>query len=218
MSDAPFEAAVMLSMKPVPLVGLALIVGAASCSDAVGPSHPTTLQAAHQLWRAQGLHTYAFTVQRSCFCGNVHPLYVLVLSDTVAGVLDLETAAPVDRQLGETVEDLFTFIQNAIDQRAQRIDANYDAAKGFPTEIDFDGSATIADDEISYRVSDVHPVAPPAGDQRLDRNDQPERPVVLGERPHGSVAGIPSAAVEIPTQMLDRRAADIRLDEAPGGA
>jgi hypothetical protein len=150
-------------MNPLRFAGLALIVAAASCSDAVGPGRPTTdLQAAHQLWRAQDLHTYAFTLQRTCFCGNVHRLYVLVLSDTVAGVLDLETATTVDRQLGETVEDLFTFIQGAIDARAQRIDAKYDAAKGFPTEIDYDGAAMIADDEISYHVSDVHPITPPA--------------------------------------------------------
>jgi hypothetical protein len=56
---------------------------------------------------------------------------------------------------------LFTFIQNAIDGHAQMIRAEYDAAKGFPTEIDYDGAAQIADDEISFRVSDVHPVTPP---------------------------------------------------------
>jgi Family of unknown function (DUF6174) len=132
-----------------------------SCSDAVGPTRETTdLEAARQLWRAQNLHTYAFTLQRSCFCGNVHPLYVLVLRDTVAGVLDLETTQPVDRQLGQTVEDLFTFIQNAIDRPARLIRATYDPAKGFPTEIDYDGAAQIADDEIFYHIADAHPVFP----------------------------------------------------------
>jgi len=46
--------------------------------------------------------------------------------------------------------------------QAERIDAKYDAAKGFPTGIDYDGAATIADDEIFYHVSDVHPISPPA--------------------------------------------------------
>jgi hypothetical protein len=149
-------------MDPIRLAGLALLTVAMSCSDATGPVHqPTDLEAARQLWRAQNLHTYAFTVQRSCFCANVHPLYVLVLSDTVAGVLDLQTGATADRQLGETVEDLFTFVQTAIDSHTQMIRAEYDAAKGFPTEIDYDGEAQIADDEISFRVSDVHLVTPP---------------------------------------------------------
>jgi hypothetical protein len=150
-------------MNPIRLAGLALLVVAMSCSDATGPLHQRAdLEAAHRRWRAQNLHTYAFTLQRSCFCGNVHPLYVLVLSDTVAGVLDLETGTMLDRNSGETVEDLFTFVQNAIDRGAQLIRTKYDGAKGFPTEIDYDGAAQIADDEISYRVSDVHTVPPPA--------------------------------------------------------
>ena len=148
-------------MKITHLVVSALLVVAASCSDATGPTLETNdLEAARQRWRAQDLHTYAFTLQRSCFCGNIDPLYVIVLSDTVAGVIDLRTAKPLDRQLGETIEGLFTFVQTAIDRPAQLIRAKYDSAKGFPSEIDYDGSGQIADDEISYRVTDVHPIFP----------------------------------------------------------
>jgi len=149
-------------MNSLRLAGLGLLVGALSCSDSLGPRHQVAdLQAARLRWRAQNLHTYAFTLQRSCFCVNVHPLYVFVLSDTVAGVLDLETVETVDRRLGETVDGLFAFIENAITRRVRLIRADYDGTKGFPTEIDFDGAAQIADDEIFYKVSDVHPVSPP---------------------------------------------------------
>ena len=144
------------------LAGTVLLVAAASCSDATGPRQDITqLQAAQQRWRAQKLHTYAFTLQRSCFCGNVDPLYVVVLNDSVGGVLDLQGGAAVDTGLGMTVDDLFTFVQNAIDHHAQLIRAEYDGAKGFPTQIDYDGAAAIADDEITYRVTDVHPISPP---------------------------------------------------------
>jgi uncharacterized protein DUF6174 len=164
VSDARAGPPVMPHMNPIRLAGLALLVVAISCSDAVGPGRRVTaLEAAHQRWLAQNLHTYAFTIQRSCFCANTHPLYVLVLSDTVAGVFDFETGEAVDRQLGETVEGLFAFIQNATDRRARLIRAEYDNAKGFPTEIDYDGAAQIADDEIFYRVSDVHLVSPITG-------------------------------------------------------
>ena len=146
-----------LRLAAVTLLGLAI-----SCSDATGPGqHVTDLEAARQQWRAQNLHTYAFTLQRSCFCVNTRPLFVVVLSDTVAGVVDFQTGQSLDRQFGETVDGLFTFIQNAIDQRAQKIQATYDPAKGFPTEIDYDGAAQIADDEIFFRISDVHPITPP---------------------------------------------------------
>ena len=147
-------------MKPLRLAALSLLVVMMSCSDSVAPQPQTTdLEAAHQLWRAQNLHTYAFTLQRSCFCGNVHPLYVPVVNDTAVGAFDLETGTWVDRQLGETIEDLFTFVQSAIDRPAKLIRVDYDTAMGFPREIDYDGAAQIADDEIFYRVSDVHPIA-----------------------------------------------------------
>jgi hypothetical protein len=144
------------------LAASALLVVAASCGDALGPGRHTNpdLEAARRLWRAQDLHTYAFTLQRSCFCANVDPLYVAVLSDTVALALDLKTGEYVDRRLGMTVDDLFAFIQTAIDRPAQLIRANYDGARGFPTEIDYDGAAQIADDEVFYRITDVHPIPP----------------------------------------------------------
>jgi len=85
-----------------------------------------------------------------------------VQSDTVAAVLDFVTFEGVDRSLGETVDGLFTFIQNAIDRPAELIRAEYDATKGFPTTIDYDGAAQIADDEIFFRISDVHPISPQA--------------------------------------------------------
>jgi hypothetical protein len=149
-------------MKIARLVTYALLVAAVSCSDAIGPIPQTNdLETARQRWRAQDLHTYAFTLQRSCFCGNTGPLYVLVLSDTVAGVIDLGTAQAVDRRLGHTIDGLFTFIQTAIERPARLISAQYDSAKGFPIEIDYDGAAEIADDEIFYRITDVHPISPP---------------------------------------------------------
>jgi hypothetical protein len=151
-------------MNGLRLAALASLVAAISCSDATGP-RPTRevadLTAARQRWQSQNLHTYAFILQRSCFCVNVHPLFVVVLSDTVAAVLDFETFEGVDPRLGETVDGLFTFIQNAIDRPAKLIRAEYDAVKGFPTTIDYDGAAQIADDEIFFRISDVHPISPP---------------------------------------------------------
>ena len=149
-------------MNPLRLAGVTLLVFAISCGDAMGPGqHVTDLEAARQRWRAQDLHTYAFTMQRSCFCVNTRPLFVVVLSDTVAGVVDLQTGQSLDRQLGETVDGLFTFIQNAIARPAQKIQVTYDPTKGFPTEIDYDGAAQIADDEIFFRISDVHPITTP---------------------------------------------------------
>jgi hypothetical protein len=148
-------------MKPLRLAATALLFAAISCGDATGPTHSTAdLDAARQRWHARNLHTYAFELQRSCFCANTHRLFVAVVDDAVTGVLDLDTGEWVDAQLGETVDELFTFIQNATDRHASLMRAEYDPEQGFPTAIDYDGAAQIADDEVSYRVSNVHPITP----------------------------------------------------------
>jgi len=149
-------------MRSLRYVSLALLALAMSCSDALGPDQRRMkeLETAQRRWQARNLHTYAFTLQRSCFCLSVDPLYVIVLDDRVGGVLDLNTGEFVDVKFGETIDDLFTFIHTSIDHGAHVIRAEYDAAIGFPTQIEYDGAAMVADDEISFRISDVHPITP----------------------------------------------------------
>ena len=151
----------MLNMNRMRIAARALLVLSMSCRDALSPEQrrASELESAHRRWQAQNLHSYAYTIQSSCFCANVDPLYIVVVSDTVAGVFDLKTGTFLEPKWGSTVDVLFTFIQNAIDHHAYLIRAEYDAAKGFPTTIDYDGSAEFVDDEISIRVSDVHPIA-----------------------------------------------------------
>jgi len=149
-------------MRLTKLARLALLAFAVSCSDALSPDgrQIRDFENAHRRWQARDLHTYAFTLQRSCFCVNVNPLYVVVLNDRVGGVFDLNAGHYVDVQLGETIDDLFTFIQSAIAHHASVIRAEYDPVSGFPTQVDYDGSSMAADDELSLRVSDVHPITP----------------------------------------------------------
>lgn len=149
-------------MRPTRFAGLALLALAMSCGDAFSPGwrQISDLETAHKRWKARNFHTYAFTLQRSCFCVSIDPLYIVVLNDRVGGVFDLRTGSFVDVQFGETIEDLFILIQNAIDHRVHVIRAEYDAVNGFPTQIDYDGSAMAADDELSVRISDVHPITP----------------------------------------------------------
>jgi len=148
-------------MRHTRLAVLALAVAAISCTDATAPRpRLADLQAARLRWRAQNLHTYAVVIQHSCFCGYVNPLYTFVLNDTVAGVMDLQTGASLDPKFSESVDDLFDFIEGAINRQAAVIRAEFDPERGFPTTIEYDGAAGIADDEIFYRITDVHPVTP----------------------------------------------------------
>jgi hypothetical protein len=55
----------------------------------------------------------------------------------------------------ETVDALFAFIDRAIAGHAATIDVTYDPLLGYPTQIVYDGSVNIADDELTVTISDV---------------------------------------------------------------
>jgi hypothetical protein len=131
----------------------ALFVFAAGCGDVLSPG--SELGVARQRWKAQNLHSYSFTLQRSCFCPSVQPLRVTVVGDSVVSVIDPATNKPVDLRSGETIDGLFRFIENAIARKAAVLEVQYDAVAGFPTRINYDGSFRVADDELTYTASNV---------------------------------------------------------------
>lgn len=142
-------------MRRLLLIGLALTL--AACSDALGPNGASTvnLASAKARWLSHGLTDYQITMTQSCFCANVHPLRLTILSDTVRTATDLVTGQAIDPRLGMTVPQLFDFVATGIAKPAAKLDVGYDAVYGFPYEIDYDFSVQVADDEGSISVRDL---------------------------------------------------------------
>ena len=142
-------------MRRLLTIGLALTLSA--CSDALGPNGGSTvnLASAKARWLSHGLTDYQITVTQSCFCANIHPLRLTVLSDTVRTATDLVTGQSVDPRLAMGVTQLFDFIANGIAKPAAKLDVGYDAVYGFPYEIDYDLSEQVADDEGAITVRDL---------------------------------------------------------------
>jgi hypothetical protein len=137
------------------LAGLALLA-ATSCSDSVVPGQKITdLGTARARWGARGFRDYSFTFSAACFCANVHPIRAIVVHDSVTTAVDLVTNQPVDPRFVSTIDRLFTFIEQGIAKPAAVLDVTYDAQLGYPITIRYDGSANIADDEVTYTVRDV---------------------------------------------------------------
>jgi hypothetical protein len=131
---------------------------ASGSSDIFGPgSKLTSLDSARERWRQAGLHDYSFTFQAICFCAYTQPLRVLVMSDSVYAVTDPQTNQPVPRGVAKTVDGLFDFVDRAIHDKAHQIEATYDGGRGYPTRIDYDGSQNVADDELTYLISNLLP-------------------------------------------------------------
>jgi hypothetical protein len=136
---------------------LVLTAGASSAmaQAPVGPVDPgiadgtaqQQLDAAKQRWQAANVSDYHYTVQRQCFCvpSFVGPVTIVVRDD-------LPQATPAGFEDVATVSRLHAIVQQAIDDRVERLGVVY-GARGVPASIAIDRSSMIADDEITYRVS-----------------------------------------------------------------
>lgn len=57
------------------------------------------------------------------------------------------------------MERLFDEIARAIDQHAAALAVSYDPVRGYPVTIDIDRDFRIADEEVSYRASELAPLS-----------------------------------------------------------
>ena len=55
----------------------------------------------------------------------------------------------------KTVDQLFEIIEDAT-SRAEMLEVSYDQEKGYPNTINIDYSSDIADEEVSFRLSDLY--------------------------------------------------------------
>jgi hypothetical protein len=147
-------------MRVRSLSSFALLIAVAACSDVVAPADDRSeLGTNRQKWRSSGLTNYSMTMTKLCFCGDVGPFNVIVLNDSAVSATRLADGRAADPRFLPTINKLFDFIEAAIAERAIRIDVVYDASRGFPREVVYDRSLNIADEEVTYTVSNVAALA-----------------------------------------------------------
>jgi predicted small secreted protein len=144
---------------------LAGAVFVAGCSNDVAGPGPDRLDldAARARWQSQGYRNYSVRMTRLCFCIDVGPFDVTVVGDSVISVKRTADNRVVDYAFVPTVTELFSFIERAINERAATIRVTYDAQLGYPREIVYDGSIQLADEEITYTLTNVTPIVVGAG-------------------------------------------------------
>ena len=133
----------------------AAILGA--CADVTGP---TSLEAAHEKWLSRGPASYAFIIERACFCPQegVGPVLVTVQNRAIESREYTTTGAPVPpayADLFPAVDGLFEFIEAVRLQNPDRLEVSYDSTLGYPVRITIDFRYGVADDELFYTVSDL---------------------------------------------------------------
>lgn len=142
----------LLVLLPVAVAGSCSVLG---LDDYEGERD--RLDAARAVWQAQGPTSYVFVLQRSCFCGGgTQPARVTVEDGQRVSVTVVDTGEPVPAEFEQyylTVDELFDFVEDAIDRKAHRITVEYDRDVGYPVSIFIDYQENAIDEEMGFEAS-----------------------------------------------------------------
>lgn len=110
-------------------------------------------------WSKLGISDYEFTLRVNCFCTleTVGPHKIVVKKNSILTV----NGVPYDPNIHfsvKTIEQLFTYIQKTLAEKPVQKTLAFDAQYFFPTNIYFDMSEMIADEEMGYIVTDFKPL------------------------------------------------------------
>jgi len=109
---------------------------------------------ARERWASTGIEEYRFEYSRACEClaSQVGPFVVTVSGGEVEDVESLAGAPLPDDYVAFTVAGLFERIGDAFEQGADRVDVAYDAALGFPIDVEIDYDRGVVDEELLVEV------------------------------------------------------------------
>ncbi|HMN10496.1 MAG TPA: DUF6174 domain-containing protein [Gemmatimonadaceae bacterium] len=157
--SSPVRRSLVRVFTPLLLVTLALASSACTVITGIDDDwdlEQRDLDRARRTWSANFIDDYEYVVRRDCFCtlGGVAVRIVVQNHQVISREID-GSFTPVPSSLAylyPTVDGLFAIIQDALDRRADRVDASYDRAYGFPTDFYIDYNRRIADDEEGYTL------------------------------------------------------------------
>ncbi|MEM7231489.1 MAG: DUF6174 domain-containing protein, partial [Planctomycetota bacterium] len=140
-------------------LSLAFVLG--SCDDSNPPAGGSEgrLEVQLEKWNGDGPLDYQFRFERICFClaSDTRPVILEVRDGEIISATDAESGDELNPESDAflTVDDLFIEVREAMDRSADSLDVRYDSEFGFPASVDIDFDRRIADEEVSYRASDL---------------------------------------------------------------
>ena len=116
------------------------------------------VQLNEQKWKKHGITHYMFTSQISCFCQTDYtlPKAIVVKNNEIQSVNGFDYA-DLEYETHMTIDEFFDYIENRQNQNPVIESLEFDSVYGFPSYIYFDISKMIADDEISYTITNFIP-------------------------------------------------------------
>jgi len=107
------------------------------------------------LWNEKKVVNYSFSFKRVCFCPleYVGPHQVVVQNGKVVTVNGAPYNAAERYGMIPTIAELFQIIKTNVDKNPYQKTLNFNSNYGYPTNVFFDFSQQMADDEIGYEVT-----------------------------------------------------------------
>ncbi|HPQ97224.1 MAG TPA: DUF6174 domain-containing protein, partial [Thiolinea sp.] len=102
----------------------------------------------------------SYTTRQSCFCPQeiTQPLNVTEVNGEIVSVTDSSGRPVADYVRGSvlSIGQRFEQLQNAYLNGAETVNASYDPTLGFPVSVYIDQSSMVADEEVSYSISNLN--------------------------------------------------------------
>lgn len=141
---------------PGALVLLSLAWGCADAGPDVGGLADEVAEH-RRMWESSRPATYAFELERLCFCGTEArgPVRLTVEGDVVVTRVYSDSGTEVPEEYAEifpTVDGLFDILDDALRRGAEQVDVTWDATSGAPTYFFIDYSRNVADEEVGYHI------------------------------------------------------------------
>jgi hypothetical protein len=136
-------------------------VKAINSTSSSNSANLNTLNTNEAKWKAATTNgNYDYTVQFGGFTAPEYrrPIAVSVNNGQVSNMTYADTgeAVAADRQASvPSMQDLFQELRDAYKNNAAQVNVTYDPTYGYPSSLYIDRSAMIADEEVSYSVSNV---------------------------------------------------------------
>lgn len=174
------------------LIALLVILLFSGCNGSNDESAlEAEFNAAKAKWDQQNVSNYQITTQRSCFCIPRDEVVNIVEQNQLRNAFYVGSGQNLTSEElvnQKTIDEYFELIKQAINDRVFSLFVSYDATLGYPIQISIDFNQALADDEISYQLTDfeanITDIEKPELDAQLllkDRFEQNSNTFVQGE-------------------------------------
>jgi Family of unknown function (DUF6174) len=133
---------------------LLLMLGLGACST------PSLTLEGRALWASKNLNSYGYTLQRSCFCPEEYTkaMRLEVRNRSLASIKYVDSGLDVAEKFRPNVfkiESFFDLIDSTQSKGGHVGNLQFDATFGYPTQMNLDPIPNAADDETTYKLSDL---------------------------------------------------------------